>query len=361
VTGNTRNIETAYAKRSKRWKLTLTLLVIALFLTVFVSLNIGFSYISFSEVLSILGKQIPLLNSTIDPNSFLPTTESIIINIRLPRILAGVVIGAGLAASGVLYQGVFKNPMADPYVLGVSAGASVGAGIGILFGSGLSLFGFPIVPTTAFIAALATIFVVYNISRAGSRVPEMTLLLSGIAITIFLSAIYQIMQVIAANYDLHALVNWTIGGIANIGWNSVLTITPFIIVGVVISFFFSRDLNMMSLGGDTAQHLGVNTERTKKILLTLGALMTAAAVSVSGLIGFVGLMIPHITRLIMGPDHRLLLPASVIVGAIFLVICDAIARILTGAAELPVGAITALTGGPFFIFLLRRKKMRYRM
>jgi len=361
VTSNTGNIEIAYAKRSKRWKLLLTLLVIALFLTVLGSLNIGFSYISFSEIIAILGKQIPLINSTIDPNSILPTTEGIIISIRLPRILAGVVIGAGLAASGVLYQGVFKNPMADPYVLGVSAGASVGAGIAILFGSGLSLLGFPIVPTTAFIAALATIFVVYTISRVGSRVPEMTLLLSGIAITIFLSAFYAVMQVVSANLQLHALVNWTIGGIANLGWSSVLTITPFIIVGMVISFLFSRDLNMMSLGEDTAQHLGVNTERTKKILLTLGALMTAAAVSISGLIGFVGLMIPHITRLIMGPDHRLLLPASVIVGAIFLVICDAIARILTGAAELPVGAITALAGGPFFIFLLRRKKMRYRM
>lgn len=310
-------------------------------------------------MLSIIGNQIPIVNTTINPNSFAENTAAIVLAIRLPRIVAAVVIGAGLAASGVLYQGVFKNPMADPYVLGVSAGAAVGAGIGLLFG--LSLFGAPIAPVLAFIGALVTIFVVYNISRVGTRVPEMTLLLSGIAITIFLMAVYQVMQVMATNYKLHELVNWTIGGIANIGWGSVITITPFIVVGIIISAVFSRDLNMMSLGGDTAQHLGVNTERTKKILITLGALMTAAAVSVSGLIGFVGLMIPHITRLIMGPDHRLLLPASVIVGAIFLVICDAVARILTGAAELPVGAITALTGGPFFIFLLRRKKTSYRM
>jgi iron complex transport system permease protein len=364
VTSNQKSVENAYAKRSKRWKLTLTLLVIGLFLTAFVALNIGFEYISFSEILSILGKQIPFINSSIDPGSLSPkfeSYESIILQIRLPRIIGGIIIGAALAASGVLYQGVFKNPMADPYVLGVSAGASVGAGLGILFGSGLSLLGFPIVPTTAFIAALATIFIVYNISRVGTRVPEMTLLLSGIAITIFLSAIYQVMQVVAENLKLHALVNWTIGGIANIGWNSVLTITPFIIAGIVLSYLFSRDLNMMSMGEDTAQHLGVNTERTKKILLAIGAMMTAAAVSVSGLIGFVGLMIPHITRIIMGPDHRLLLPASVIIGAIFLIVCDAVARILTGAAELPVGAITAIAGGPFFIFLLRKKKMSYRM
>jgi iron complex transport system permease protein len=357
----TSSLESAYSKRSKRWKLILIALVIALFFIVIVSLNIGYSLISFSEILSIIGNQFPLVNSTIDPNAFSSVNQAIILQIRLPRILAGVVIGAGLAASGVLYQGVFKNPMADPFVLGVSTGASVGAGVGILFGSGLSLLGFPVTQLAAFIAAIVTVFVVYNISRVGSRVPEMSLLLSGIAITIFLSAVFQVMLVLAPSTQLHSLVNWTIGGIANVGWSDIWKISPFVIIGVIISYFFSRDLNMISLGSDTAQHLGVNTERTKKILLTLGAMMTAAAVSISGSIGFVGLMIPHITRLIMGPDHRLLLPASVIVGAIFLVVCDALARILTGAAELPVGAITALAGGPFFILLLRKKKMSYRM
>jgi iron complex transport system permease protein len=357
----TSKIETAYSNRSKRWKLILTLLVIALFFAVVVSLNIGFAPISFSEILSVIGNQIPLLNTTINPDSFSAVNAAIILQIRLPRILAAVIIGAGLATAGVLYQGVFKNPMADPYVLGVSAGASVGAGFGMLLGSGLSFFGFPIVPTTAFIAALITIFVVYNIARIGSRVPEMTLLLSGIAITIFLSAIYQIMQVLAPYSKLHELVAWQIGGISNVSWGDLWSIFPFIFVGIILSYIFSRDLNMISLGEDTAQHLGVNTERTKKILLALGAMMTAAAVSISGLIGFVGLMIPHITRLIMGPDHRILLPASIIVGAIFLVVCDALARVLTGASELPVGVITAIAGGPFFIFLLRRKKMNYKM
>lgn len=357
----TSNLESAYSKRSKRWKLILIGLVIALFFIIIISLNIGYAPISFLELLSIIGNQFPLINSTIDPNSFSSVNEAIILQIRFPRILAGVVIGASLAASGVLYQGVFKNPMADPFVLGVSTGASVGAGVGILFGSGLSLIGFPITQLSAFVAAIVTVFVVYNISRVGSRVPEMTLLLSGIAITIFLSAVFQVMLVLAPSMQLHNLVGWTIGGIANIGWSDIWKISPFVIVGVILSYFFSRDLNMISLGTDTAQHLGVNTERTKKILLTIGAMMTAAAVSISGSIGFVGLMIPHMTRLVMGPDHRLLLPASVVVGAIFLVVCDALARILTGASELPVGAITALAGGPFFIFLLRKKKMSYRM
>ena len=176
----------------------------------------------------------------------------------------------------------------------------------------------------------------------------------------FLSAIFRICK-LAPDTQLYDLVNWHIGGISNITWGSCWSIFPFILVGIALSFFFARDLNMIALGEDTAQHLGVNTERTKKILLVLGSMMTAAAVSISGLIGFVGLMIPHITRLIIGPDHRILLPASVIVGAIFLVVCDAIARVATGAAELPVGIITALAGGPFFIFLLRKKKLSYRM
>ncbi len=357
----TAQIETTYSKRSSKWKFAIIILILSLFLAVVISLNIGYAPKPFPEILAVLANQLPGLNSLVDPSSFTESTQAIIIDVRLPRILSAVVIGAALAASGVLFQGVFKNPMADPYVLGVSAGASLGAGIGILYGAGFSFLGFPIVPTAAFISALATVFLVYNISKIGSRVPEMTLLLSGVAVTILLSAVFQIMQILAPSTKLHSLVYWLIGGITNIGWTDWWSILPFVLVGIFLSYFFARDLNMIALGEDTAQHLGVNTERSKKILLTLGSMMTAAAVSISGLIGFVGLMIPHITRLIIGPDHRILLPASAIVGAIFLVACDSLARVITGAAELPVGAITALAGGPFFIFLLRRKKLSYRM
>lgn len=352
-------LEAHYAKRSKRWKLILVGLIIALIVTVIVSLNIGWAPVSFIELLAVLGRQIPLLQNHIDPGLLTTTNvEAIILQSRLPRIMAGVIIGGGLAASGVLYQGVFKNAMAEPFVLGVSAGAAVGAGIATLFAGGLTVYGFPIVPVAAFAAAMVEIFVVYNLSRVGSRVPEMTLLLTGIAMNIFLSAIYMGMEVIAPKYQLHTLVNYTIGGIANISWPVWWSVFPLILIGIVLSYFYSRDLNIISMGEDTAQHLGVNTERTKKILLTLGSLISAAAVAVSGLIGFVGLMIPHITRLIFGPDHRLLLPASVVIGAIYLVACDTLARVLF---NLPVGIITALAGGPFFIFLLRKKKMSYRM
>jgi len=171
VTSKTDNIESAYAKRVKRWKIYLTLLVIALFLTAIVSLNLGYKFIPFPDILAAIGKQIPCINSMIDSTTLPASTESIIVQVRLPRIVGGIVIGAGLAASGVLYQGVFRNPMADSFVLGVSTGASVGAGIGILLGSGLNLLGLPFTQVAAFIAALVTVFVVYNISRVGSRVP----------------------------------------------------------------------------------------------------------------------------------------------------------------------------------------------
>jgi iron complex transport system permease protein len=359
-----RQVENTYNQRAKRWKIVIVGLIVALVITIIISLNIGYTFISYRDILTYLGTRMPGISSFIDVSTFSRdqlANQIIILDVRLPRILSALIIGAALAASGTIFQGVFKNPMADPYVLGVSAGASVGAGVAILWGSGIHFFGFPIVPVAAFLSALVTIFFVYSISKVGARVPEMSLLLTGVAISIFLAAIFQTMQFMTTDHKLNLLVNWQIGSITNIGWTNWWSVLPFILVGVVLSYFYARDLNMISLGEDTAQHLGVNTERTKKILLTLGSLMTAAAVSISGLIGFVGLMIPHITRLLVGPDHRLLIPASVLLGAIYLIICDNLAHAIGGATEIPVGIITALAGGPFLVFLLRRSRQKYRM
>lgn len=361
---NPNRTEKVYSQRAKRWKLVIAGLIVSLVVTIIVSLNIGYTFISYSDILTFLGARMPGINNFIDTTSFSReqlANQAIIIDVRLPRILSALIIGAALSASGTLFQGVFRNPMADPYVLGVSAGASVGVGIAILWGAGMTFFGFPIVPIAAFLTALATIFFVYNISRVGTRVPEMSLLLTGIAATIFLAALFQAMQFITTDHKLSQLVYWQIGSITNVGWTNWWVVLPFIVGGIVVSYFYARDLNMISLGEDTAQHLGVNTERTKKILLALGSVMTAAAVSISGLIGFVGLMIPHITRLIVGPDHRLLIPASVILGSIYLIVCDNLARSIGGATEIPVGIITAIAGGPFLIFLLRRSRQKYRM
>lgn len=355
----TPEVERSYSKRSKRWKLILTLLIVALVAVVILCLNIGYAPISFSEILKILGKQIPFFNGWISPSSVSPVSESIILQIRLPRVLAGALVGAGLAAAGVMYQGVFRNPMADSYLLGASAGASLGFVLAVYASSAaITLSGLGIGQLAAFVGALLTVFLVYSISRVGNKVPITTLLLSGIVVNIFILAIQTVFE-LRSGQSLIGIIAWIAGGFANITWTQVYSVAPFVIGGTVLAYFFTRDLNMLALGDDTAQHLGVNTERVRLVLLTAGSLITAAVVSISGVIGFVGLIIPHMTRLVIGPDHRILLPASTIVGAIFLILCDSVARVATGASELPVGVITALAGTPFFIYLLRRRKTTY--
>jgi iron complex transport system permease protein len=323
---------------------------------------VGYAQIPFPDVLSILGKQIPFLGGFIDSSLISPQNAAIILQIRLPRILAGVLVGAALAAAGVLYQGVFKNPMADSYVLGVSAGAAVGASLSILSDVGFVFFGLRLVQVAAFFGALSAMFLVYNISRVGSRVPVTTLLLCGIAVNFFLFAVVGLLEVIAGD-ELHAIVFWLVGGFSNVLWKDIWAVLPFIIIGIVAAYFYVRDLNLLAMGEETAHQLGVNVERAKQILLVLASLLTAAAVSICGLVGFVGLMIPHLTRVLIGPDHRILLPTSTIIGAIFLVICDDLARVVAtpfvSTRELPVGIITMLFGAPFFIFLFKKKKQSY--
>ncbi len=355
----TDKIEYSYSRRSSRWKLILFLLIVALVVTIIISLNIGYASISLSEILDILGKQIPFLSGSINSASISPINEAIIIQIRLPRVLAGALVGAGLAAAGVIYQGIFRNPMADSYVLGASAGASVGYSVAVLYiTSALTLIGLGTAQILAFAFAALTVFVVYFISRVGNKVPTSTLLLSGIVVNIFLLSIETLME-LRSGQALTGIVAWLAGGFSNIVWQDIWGILPFVLIGIALTYFFTRDLNMLSMGDETAQHLGVNTEGVRRILLAIASLITAACVCISGVIGFVGLIIPHMTRLVIGPDHRILLPASAIVGAMFLVICDAVARVATGASELPVGVITALVGTPFFIYLLRRRKTSY--
>jgi iron complex transport system permease protein len=271
-------------------------------------------------------------------------------------------VGAALAFAGVVYQGVFKNPMADSYVLGVSAGAAVGATFSILFGLGTIYFGLGLTQVAAFIGAILAMFLVYNLARVGSRVPVTTLLLCGIAVNFFFFAVVGLMEIIAGE-ALQAMVFWLVGGFSEVLWQDIWSILPFVVFGIIAVYFYARELNLIALGEETAQNLGVNIEKSKLILLILASLITAAAVSICGLIGFVGLMIPHTVRLMIGPDHRILLPASALTGSIFLVFCDDLARVVAtpfaSTLQLPVGIITMLAGAPFFILLLRKKKKSY--
>jgi iron complex transport system permease protein len=353
-------VEAKYSNRPSKWKFILLGLILALIAVIVLCLNVGYAPISFSEIISILGKQIPFVNGAIDPHAVSNVNEAIITQIRLPRIFAGAIVGAGLAAAGVMYQGVFRNPMADSYLLGASAGASFAYTLAALYAGTFvaNMFGLGIYQIAAFIGAVATVFLVYFMSRIGNKVPITTLLLSGIVVNIFILSLQTVFE-LRAGQELHGIVAWIAGGFTNITWVSVYTVFPFVLVGTIIAYFFTKDLNMLSMGDETAQHLGVNTERVRQILLVVSSLITGAVVSISGVIGFVGLIIPHMTRLVIGPDHRILLPTAAIVGAIFLILCDSVARVATGASELPVGVITALCGTPFFIYLLRRRKTTY--
>jgi len=348
----------SHLRRVSHWKLYFVLLTGMLVLVFIFSLNIGFSHIPFDNILKILAKNVPILGDLVDFSGVSEVQESIIIHIRLPRVLGGALVGVALAVAGVTYQGIFRNPMADPYTIGAMGGASFGAAVAIVLGVGVALLGVNTVPIFAFVGALGAVFLVYVISREGSRVPVTTLILSGLTVTIFFNALVTYLKLIAGD-KLHALTFWIMGGFTYTNWTDVSSILPLIIIGTAIVYLYARDLNILVLGEEQAQHLGVELEKVKKILLASGALMTAAAVSISGLIGFVGLIIPHLTRILIGPDHRILLPTSAIVGASFMMICDALARVIIAPSELPVGVITAVSGGPFFIYLLRRKRRGY--
>lgn len=348
------------AKRARRWKTHLLLLLVLFLAVTFLSLNMGFSQIPVQDVSQIILKNIPGIGEFFQLTPFQIEKEPIIMLVRLPRILVGALVGAALAAAGTIFQGLFRNPMADPFVISASQGAALGAALAIVLGIGTAFFGANTVPVFAFIGCILSVLLVYSISRVGSRVPITTLLLSGIAIGLFELAIITYLQTIAGD-KLGPLTFWIIGSLSSsrVSWEGILSIAPFIFAGMVITYLFSRDLNLLTLGEDQAQHLGVNVERAKLILLMSGAFMTAAAVSISGLIGFIGLMIPHLTRLLVGPDHRVLLPASILLGASFLVLSDGVVRMLTSPAnpgEVPVGVITVMSGVTFFLFLMRKKK-----
>ena len=315
----------------------------------------AFSLLVFTMILSISAGavKIPLqeiLNIFLGGGS--ETSRTIILNLRLPRAIESAIVGMGLSVVGTFFQGLLRNPMADPYVLGVSSGAAFGATIAIILGFGI--FGLSFM---AFITSLMTVFFVYTISKTGTRVSMTTMLLAGIAISAFMSAIISLMMLL--NHDeFSRIVFWTMGGFSLINWNHVAYSTPVILIGSFVMYVFSRDVNAILTGEEVAEHLGVNTELVKKIILITGSLVTATAVSVGGIIGFVGLIVPHISRLIVGPDNRILVPFSAISGAIFLTFADLLARVILKPIEIPIGIITAAFGGPFFLYLLIESKQK---
>ncbi|NQT05889.1 MAG: iron chelate uptake ABC transporter family permease subunit [Dehalococcoidia bacterium] len=283
------------------------------------------------------------------------TLETIVIDIRLPRVLLAGLVGAALAAAGATYQGLFRNPLADPYLIGVAQGAALGAVIGFLLPSGWHALGFGIIPLLAFTGALISTTVVYLLARVGKTLPVTTLILAGVALGALLSSIVSYL-IISSGDKLHSIMFWLMGSFSLSQWSEVIMVLPYMLVGLVVLLLYARSLNLMQLDEEQAQQLGINVERLKLVLLGAATLITAAAVSFVGIIGFVGIIIPHAVRLIWGADYRFLLPLSILTGAIFLILADILARTVLAPVEIPIGVITAICGAPFFLYLLRRRK-----
>ncbi|MCR4659583.1 MAG: iron ABC transporter permease [Bacteroidales bacterium] len=278
--------------------------------------------------------------------------SDIFLNLRLPRIVAAMLVGAALAASGAAYQSVFRNPLTDPYVLGVSSGASLGAAVAIVLGLEHSVWG---IGAMALVAALATVWLIYRVASSARGLNTPTLLLTGVCLTLLLGAVVTFLMVLHQD-KMERIVFWTMGSFASASWLDVALLAPATVAGSVAVLFSARDLNLLLAGADTAKSLGVEVERVQRRLLLFTTLMVAVAVSTCGVIGFVGLIVPHAVRLVAGPDNRRLVPSSLLAGALFMLLCDTGARTLLQPAELPVGSLTAIVGAPLFIYLLYRNR-----
>jgi len=276
----------------------------------------------------------------------------ILVRVRIPRVLLAAMVGAALAASGVIFQALLRNPLADPYILGVSSGAGLGAMLAVIGGLSWTLWGRSPIALFAFIGALGTVWLVWGIGRVTGKYQVTGLLLAGVVVNAFFSAMIMFLISIARSQQLYATIFWLMGNMTEEDWLVLWVGGGCILAGIVSLFFLGPQLNILSVGRQDARSIGVPVERVELAAFAISAFITAAAVSLSGLIGFVGLIVPHAVRLVFGPDHRQLIPLSGLVGAMFLVVADTVARMVVAPAQLPVGVVTAMIGGPFFLLLL---------
>jgi iron complex transport system permease protein len=340
--------------RSHRGRVPLlfTALVVSAVVVSLISASLGQYGIGLGDVgSSVLNKLFGLGHPINDPFA-----EATLWQVRMPRVVMSLLVGAVLACAGALMQGVFGNPLADPGVIGVSSGAAVGAGIVIV--AGITVFGQFTVAVAAFLTGLCATLVVYFLSRSQGRTEVVTLVLTGIAVNAVAGAGLAFCMFFGSQTARDQIVFWQLGSLNGTRWVFVVTVLPFAAAGVAGSMLLARRLDLLSLGDRAARHVGVNVERLRLTAIVLVALMTAAAVAFCGVIGFVGLVIPHLIRMIVGPGHRVLIPASVLGGAVLLAVADLVARTAVSYADLPIGMLTALVGGPFFFWLLRRTRSR---
>ncbi|MCL5677213.1 MAG: iron ABC transporter permease [Firmicutes bacterium] len=279
---------------------------------------------------------------------------AIVWDLRLPRVALAALVGAGLSLAGAGFQGLFRNPLADPFILGISSGGALGAALAIIASMQFHWLGVQAIPIAAFLASLLTVGLVYGLARAPGRLSSLNLILAGVAVSAFLSAALAFLISVSSDPVQKAISFWLVGGFSSASWRHVAMAGPYVGAGALTLLLLGRDINLLSLGEETAQQLGVRLAAVQLWLVVAASLATAASVAVTGVIGFVGLVMPHLTRLWVGPDHRWLLPASALSGAVFLVLADTLGRTLFSPLEVRVGIITGLVGGPFFLYLLRR-------
>lgn len=330
-------------------------LSIAAFLLILVCLQLGTQYVGFGQIIRIFASALFGPVGNIETAS---TASVILLQVRLPRVLLGFLVGSCLASVGVALQALLRNPLADPYVLGVSSGAALGVAVAVLFGIGTTVLALSLLPVCGFAGGLLALLVIYRMAATYDRLPIHSVLLAGVILNAILSALIMFITSIMEPNRSFGMMAWLMGSLTAPAYPVLAALSAYLLVGLMLLFKQVRVLNILALGEEPARSLGIDTERAKRFIFLLSALMTGAVVSFSGMIGFIGMIIPHAVRLVVGADHRVLLPASALVGGMFLMAADTIARSAFVPSEVPVGVITALAGGPFFVYLLVWRKDR---
>ena len=340
---------------NSRWMTTLGTLALTAIAVSFICLHFGAQPIAYGEILRVFVDVVS--RKDIDSGTS-DVTTTILLHVRLPRMLLGFLVGCSLATVGVALQALLRNPLADPYVLGVSSGAALGAAVGVLLGAGTTFLAETALPAYGFAGGLLALVVVYRMAASYEQLPIHSLLLTGVILNAIFSALSMFITSILEPNRSYGMMAWLMGTLTAPTYRGLVGLAVYLSIGLFLLFSQMRVLNILALGEDSARTLGIDTEKAKRFIFVLTALVTGAVVSISGMIGFIGMIVPHAVRLVTGADHRLLLPASALVGGTFLMGADTIARTLMSPAEIPVGIITALAGGPFFVYLLLWRKDR---
>jgi iron complex transport system permease protein len=338
-----------------RWLRVMGILIVSAVIFVVLCLQIGARYVTVGEIVKSFGRALGLLESGGDANVI---TDAIVLHLRMPRVWLGFIVGSSLASVGVILQALLRNPLADPYILGVSSGSALGVSVGVLFGLGTMAWAMPALPICGFFGGLLALAVLYRMSATADRLPVHSVLLAGVILNAIFSALIMFITSIMEPNRSFSTMSWLMGTLTAPIDKTLLAFTMYIVICLGLLFTQVGVLNVMTLGEEPARSLGIDTERAKRNILVITALITGAVVSLSGMIGFIGMVVPHAMRLMLGADHRLLLPAAALAGGIFLITADTFARSFFAPSEVPVGIMTALAGGPFFIYLLMWRKDR---